>query len=430
MPVAVPPIRDAHPLFVDEPEQGLDSFDSEISLGIVERHARAELTSDLDFFPSEHVEARDDIVVSGQSPAAVEDGAVADDRAAPVAPMGSVVAVPREEPAPIVTIPPHASIPPQASVPLTRRLALVAGIFAALGLPALGILLWRSPTPVVAPPAVRDAVVSSSRPVAPEPIPTLLATPRPGGLATFKPAPPREPVGAIEQQADARGPVDTPATDVVAVAPGAAAPIRPERPSPRATADASAPTTAVPLPSVAPAAPSTSGAPSDANVRPSMTAQPVTSDSTTPSANVAATPLPSPPPVLAPPVPPSAARVADAAETNTTPAAVRDASDIQVVLTRYRSAFAELDPAAVSQVWPNADARALARAFRGLEQQGIAFDNCDITVAGTSAAASCAGTVRYVTKVGSKDPRTERRRWQFTFGKVRDRWTIQTVESR
>jgi hypothetical protein len=130
-------------------------------------------------------------------------------------------------------------------------------------------------------------------------------------------------------------------------------------------------------------------------------------------------------------MPASAGPVPDAGEPNAaTPAAARDASDIQAVLTRYRSAFAELDPAAVSQVWPNADSRALARAFRGLEQQGIAFDSCDITVTGTSAAASCGGTVRYVTKVGNKDPRTERRRWQFTLGKARDRWTIQAVESR
>ena len=101
-----------------------------------------------------------------------------------------------------------------------------------------------------------------------------------------------------------------------------------------------------------------------------------------------------------------------------------------MVLTRYRSAFSDLDAAAVSQVWPNVDSSALARAFRGLEEQGIAFDACAIQVTGASAAASCGGTVRYVTKVGSKEPRTERRRWQFTLGKVRDLWMIQTVESR
>jgi hypothetical protein len=420
MPVAVPPIRDAQPLFVDEPEQGLDSFDSEISLGIVDRNARAELTSDLDFFPSEQLDAHEN-VVSGQTHVVVADD-VADDRPAPVGPTESVLAAPPEEPAPV------AAIPRQASVPLTRRLALVAGIFACLGLPALGVLLWRSPSPAVAPPAVRDAAFATPRTVAPEPIPTLLETPRAGGLATFKPAPPREPVGAIELQAGIRGQSDPPAPGVV-VAPGAAATVRPERPNQRPADDASERTGAPPSVGTAPTP--MSAAPADANVRPSLTAKPVIENTTSPPMNVSAAPLLPEPPMPPPATPASAGPVPDAGEPNTTtPAPARDASDIQVVLTRYRSAFAELDPAAVSQVWPNADSRALARAFRGLEQQGIAFESCDITVTGTSAAASCGGTVRYVTKVGNKDPRTERRRWQFTLGKVRDRWTIQTVESR
>jgi hypothetical protein len=425
LPVAVPALRDAHPLLVDEPEQGLDSFDSEISLGIADRHARVELTSDLDFFPSEQGEAHDH-VVSDQPSVVVGDEVVAVDRPAPAAQTESLVAAPPEDAAPV------AAIPPQPSVPLTRRLALVAGIFACLGLPALGVLLWRSPTPLVAPPAVRDAVFPAARAVPPEPIPTLLATPRSGGLATFKPTPPREPVGAIEPAADTRGPSETPVPrvpEMVAVAPGTAAPVRPERPT-RSPAVASEPTVAPP--SVAAAATSVSNAPSEANVRPSPTATPVTPNPTTPpSMNVPAAPSLPAPSMVAPAMPASAGPVPDAGEPNaTTTALARDAADIEAVLTRYRAAFGDLDPAAVSQVWPNADSRALARAFRGLEQQGIAFDNCDITVAGTGAAASCAGTVRYVTKVGSKDPRTERRRWQFTFGKVRDRWTIQTVESR
>jgi hypothetical protein len=137
--------------------------------------------------------------------------------------------------------------------------------------------------------------------------------------------------------------------------------------------------------------------------------------------------------MLPPAAPVSAPAVPATGNGDVTPVAsarARDAADIQMVLTRYASAFSDLDAAAVSQVWPNADSRSLARAFRGLEEQGLAFGNCDIQVTGPSAAASCDGTVRYVTKVGSKDPRTERRRWQFTLGKVRDLWMIQTVESR
>jgi hypothetical protein len=100
------------------------------------------------------------------------------------------------------------------------------------------------------------------------------------------------------------------------------------------------------------------------------------------------------------------------------------------VLTRYASAYSQLNAAAVQDVWPSVDARALTRAFRSLEQQQIAFDSCDIDAKGTSATASCGGTMRYVPRIGPRDPRTERRRWQFTMRRIGDRWLIDTVQSR
>jgi hypothetical protein len=427
--VAVPPVRDEKTLFVEETlEDGLDSFDSEVSLGMLDRRAGVERISDLDLFPSEQADA-DDVVVDAAPESVVAPRAVvvaADRRALAVA-TEQPVTVPPERPAVV------AAIPQRAPVLATRRLAVVAGIFGCLGLTTLGILLLRSPAPLVTPPQlVRDvALLSAARAIPQEPIPTLLATPTPGAPTTLEPTTLPEPPEALmppEPVADSRGPIASPAPAAVALPLSTTPTARPERLTPGTSADTSE-TPAVPI-SAENAGTPTKGAPADLKVQPSVTAKPG-SVNDTPPANTPAAPLRPAPAMLLPAAPVSAPAVpAAAGATAATPAPARDAADIQMVLTRYRSAFSDLDAAAVSNVWPNADSRALARAFRGLEEQGIAFDNCDIQVTGTSAAASCSGTVRYVTKVGSNDPRTERRRWQFTLGKVRDLWIIQTVESR
>jgi hypothetical protein len=134
---------------------------------------------------------------------------------------------------------------------------------------------------------------------------------------------------------------------------------------------------------------------------------------------------PAPPPAAAPTPPPPTPSAAPAAL-----AAARDKASIESTLSRYQTAFSVLNTSAVSAVWPSVDSKALARAFRGLEQQEVALDSCDIRVAGSNADASCRGTVRYVMKVGSKSPRLDRRQWQFRLHQTNGSWIIDSVESR
>jgi hypothetical protein len=107
-----------------------------------------------------------------------------------------------------------------------------------------------------------------------------------------------------------------------------------------------------------------------------------------------------------------------------------DTAAIELVLGRYRSAFSALDVGAARAVWPTVNERALDRAFDRLETQELSFNRCSIGVAGARAEADCSGTVRYVPKVGSKDPRIDSRAWKFGLRKVSNEWAIETVEAR
>jgi hypothetical protein len=130
-----------------------------------------------------------------------------------------------------------------------------------------------------------------------------------------------------------------------------------------------------------------------------------------------------------PPAPSTESSISAAAPAGAAAAAAATTA-IQAVVTRYASAFSDLNAAAVHVVWPSVDERALTRAFRGLQEQQIAFSNCDISAAAASATATCGGTVRYVPKIGSSYPRVERRSWQFNLRKVNDLWIIDSVASR
>jgi hypothetical protein len=127
-----------------------------------------------------------------------------------------------------------------------------------------------------------------------------------------------------------------------------------------------------------------------------------------------------------PPSAPPAARPPDEAAS----AAARDTAAIRAVLTRYGNAFSGLNAAAVGEVWPSVDERALERAFRGLQEQDVAFDNCQVGVNGADATATCSGTVRYVTRIGSRTPRMEHRVWQFTLRRAGAGWLIDRVNSK
>ena len=125
--------------------------------------------------------------------------------------------------------------------------------------------------------------------------------------------------------------------------------------------------------------------------------------------------------------PPPAASVAPSA---IAPIAINDTGAIQTALTRYRTAFGELDAQAAIAVWPTVDAKMLERAFDQLEQQQLEFDNCDIAVSGVRATASCSGKAGYVPKIGAKTQRTQARQWRFNLRKANDAWLIEKVDSR
>lgn len=107
-----------------------------------------------------------------------------------------------------------------------------------------------------------------------------------------------------------------------------------------------------------------------------------------------------------------------------------DASAIERVLGRYRTAFNELDAVAASAVWPTVNEKSLARAFDRLEDQDMAFDDCRIEVLAGMAEAACHGRARYVPKVGSRTPKAEARRWTFSLHKASSGWLIDRVDAR
>ena len=102
---------------------------------------------------------------------------------------------------------------------------------------------------------------------------------------------------------------------------------------------------------------------------------------------------------------------------------------VKQVLQRYRTAYDGLDAQSAHAVWPAVNQAALARAFDGLESQSLTFDACDVRLRGEAATATCHGSARYVTKVGSRDPRVEPRVWNFTLHKRGPDWTIESARA-
>ena len=99
------------------------------------------------------------------------------------------------------------------------------------------------------------------------------------------------------------------------------------------------------------------------------------------------------------------------------------------MLERYRFAFSTLN-SAVSDFWPNVNARALDKAFAELEEQRFDFDSCKVNVTGARANATCTGRATFTPRVGNKTPRSAPRQWAFTLVQVSNRWIIDTVQSR
>jgi hypothetical protein len=112
------------------------------------------------------------------------------------------------------------------------------------------------------------------------------------------------------------------------------------------------------------------------------------------------------------------------------PPIVNEEDGIRTTLTRWRTAYSELDAGAAQAVWPSVDVRALRTAFRGIKSQELHFDRCQLTVTGARAQAACSGRAVYVPGVGDRSPRTSSREWKFDLQKADDRWTIASASAR
>jgi hypothetical protein len=139
-------------------------------------------------------------------------------------------------------------------------------------------------------------------------------------------------------------------------------------------------------------------------------------------------PTPAPAAVVARPEPlasalPPAPVAAVVAET------ANDEADIRSTLTRFRTAYSQLNASAARDVWPSVDARALERAFQSLKSQDLRFDSCKMTVTGARAQAACKGRAVYVPRIGDQSPRFTSREWNFELRKADERWTISSARS-
>jgi hypothetical protein len=136
------------------------------------------------------------------------------------------------------------------------------------------------------------------------------------------------------------------------------------------------------------------------------------------------------PPAVVPPQPSTSAS-AERPEPAALPsvAARTERSEIQRTLAQYRAAYDLLDAQAAQAVWPSVDVRALARAFDTLASQQLAFETCELQIAGESATAECRGSATYAPKIGNRGPKLEPRRWTFRLKKQGEEWKIQSAQT-
>jgi len=140
-------------------------------------------------------------------------------------------------------------------------------------------------------------------------------------------------------------------------------------------------------------------------------------------------PPPAPAPIAPPPAPGPALVPLSSSAFPHAPDAVDEVGLVKQALQRYRSAYDGLDAQSAQAVYPAVNQAALARAFDGLESQTLTFDACDVQLRGEAAIATCRGSARYVPKIGSREPRTEPRVWNFSLRKAGDDWKIDSARA-
>jgi len=155
-----------------------------------------------------------------------------------------------------------------------------------------------------------------------------------------------------------------------------------------------------------------------------------------PQSTSVATPIvaPAATPAITPPVTPAApATVApvDVPRPSLPPPSRVESDETQIAraLQQYRTAYERLDARQAQTVWPGVNEAALARAFAGLDSQTLTFDGCRTNVQGDEAVATCQGRMRYVPKIGSREPRVEPRTWTFVLKRSGTDWKIDTART-
>jgi hypothetical protein len=108
-------------------------------------------------------------------------------------------------------------------------------------------------------------------------------------------------------------------------------------------------------------------------------------------------------------------------------AAVVEEPRVRAVLARYEAAYSGLNASAAQEVWPAVDQRSLARAFDTLQSQQVSLGRCSVQVEGTSASASCNGSVTWTPKVGGGS-QTAARQWRFQLQSGNGAWQITRAE--
>jgi hypothetical protein len=303
-----------------------------------------------------------------------------------------------------------------------------------------GWVAWREWPPAIAPQAQtapdvylpRD-VVSQDTPMVPAPTPAPQSAEQPAAEAPVAvpsgPEPvatagPNQPAPRVETSANPTSsvrpqPPVTPSTVPPTESRSSASPVldsRPSAPAPTPTRGATESAESTPPRPVG------SGAPAP-RVEPPPAIN--TPPSPLPTADMATLPAPAAPaaPVEEKPAPPPAETV------GARPTAAAERAAVRAALSRYETAYSNLDSNAATAVWPAVDRRALERAFDGLAAQRVTLDICEVGVTGQNARANCSGRATWTPKVGG-GTQSQARKWTFDLRRTDNGWLIVKVDTR
>jgi hypothetical protein len=97
---------------------------------------------------------------------------------------------------------------------------------------------------------------------------------------------------------------------------------------------------------------------------------------------------------------------------------------VRRLLDEYTGAFERLDVRATKALYPSVDGKALQRAFEQIESQRVTFEDCGITISGSTANARCRGSATYQPRIGTRRVQIALREWTFDLSKQDTSWRI------